>query len=148
MKLPITVDNLMELWSKDAPIDETEPGRELIKIASLHSQYLRIMTHHNLIAKKQMSDYLKLKKLKVEYYKGDLNNPDDLKQYGYEPFTKIPGRDIGIYIDSDEELNNLLLKKVINEEIVEFCKAVLKELSNRTWQLKTYIDYERFIGGQ
>ena len=48
----------------------------------------------------------------------------------------------------DTELNNILLKKVIHEEIVEFCKNVLKELNNRTWQLKEYMSWERFVGGQ
>jgi hypothetical protein len=36
----------------------------------------------------------------------------------------------------------------MHEEIVEFCKQVLKELNNRTWQLKEYMSWERFIGGQ
>ena len=148
MKPPVNIDSLMEEWSKDAPIDETEPGRELAKIPSLHAKYLRIMTHHNLIVKKQMYEYHKMRKIKWEYYNGDLNNPEDLEQYGLDPNPKkILRADIPTYLDSDKELNDILLKKVMHEEIVDFCKSVLKELNNRTFQIRSFIDWEKFTGG-
>jgi hypothetical protein len=148
MKPPVNIDALMEEWSKDAVINETEPGRELIKTPTLHSKYLRILTHHNLICKKLTGDYNKLKKLKWEYYSGDLNNPEDLAEYGFAPMTKkVIRQDIPTYIDSDTDLNNILLKRVVHQEIVDFCTSVLKELNSRTWQLKSFIDYERFISG-
>lgn len=148
MKPPVTIDDLMEEWSKDAQVDETEPGREMAKISSLHSKYLRILTHHNLVCKKLTADYNKLKKIKWEYYGGDLNNPEDLEKYGYEPWSKKTLRqDIPQYLDSDTELNNILLKKVVHDEIVNFCSSVLKELNNRTWQMKSLIDWEKFTSG-
>lgn len=148
MKPPVNIDALMEEWSKDAPIDETEPSRELAKVPNLHSKYLRIMTHHNLVVKKLMYEYHKMRKIKWEYYNGDLNNPEDLEHYGLDPNPKkILRADIPTYLDSDKELNDILLKKVIHEEIVEFCKTVLKEINNRTWQLRTIADWERFVGG-
>lgn len=148
MKPPVDVNALMEEWLKDTVIDETEPGRELLKISGLHSKYLRIMTHHNLIAKKILGDYHKMRKIKWEYYNGDLNNPEDLEKYNLDPNPKkILRADIPTYLDSDTQLNDVLLKKVMHEEIVEFCKAVIKELNSRTWQLKSFIDWERFTSG-
>lgn len=148
MKLPVTVEELMDMWSKDSVIDETEPARELIKTPNLHSKYLRIMTHHNLVVKKLMSDYNKRKKIKWEYYSGDLNNPEDLEAYKLEPMVKkVLRADIPFYLESDKELNDILLKKIMHEEIVEFCKSVLKELNNRTWQLRSVIEWERFTSG-
>jgi hypothetical protein len=148
MKPPVDIEALMEEWSKDCAIDETEPGRELAKIPTLHSKYLRIMTHHNLKVKKIMGDYHRLRKIKWEYYNGDLNNPEDLAHYNLEPNPKkILRADIPTYLDSDTELNDILLKKLLHEEIVNFCGSVLKELNNRTWQLKTFIDWEKFTSG-
>jgi lysyl-tRNA synthetase class II len=148
IKAPVTIDILMEEWSKDSIIDETEPGRELIKISKTHSKYLNIMSHHNLIVKKLTIDYNKLKKIKWEYYSGDLNNPEDLEQYGLEPWVKKTLRqDIPMYIDSDKELNNILLKRVIHQEIVDYCQSIIKELNSRTWQLKSFIDWEKFTSG-
>lgn len=140
------IEELMESWSKDSIVDETSINSELAKIPKLHSKYLSIMTQHNLIVKKLMTDYYKLKTKKYEYYKGDFSQ-EDYEETGWEIFVKKTGRDVTMYIDSDKELNNILLKKVVHEEIVDFCKAVLKELNNRTWQLKSYIDYERFLSG-
>lgn len=149
MKPPVNIDDLMDMWTKDSPVDITEPSRELERIPSLHSKYLKIMTHHNLVVKKLMSEYQTRKKIKWEYYNGDLNNPEDLATYNLEPMRKkVLRADISIYLDSDKELNAILLKKVLNEEIVEFCKAVLKELNNRTFQVRSIIDWEKFVGGQ
>lgn len=148
MKPPVNIDSLMEEWSNDSKIDETEPGRELIKTSTLHSKYLRIMTHHNLICKKLMGDYNRLRRTKWDWYSGHLNNPEDLEQYKLEPMTlKILRTDIPIYLDSDKDLNDLLLKKVLHEEIVDFCKSVLKELNARTYQLRGFIEWEKYIGG-
>lgn len=148
MKPPVNIDALMEEWSKDSAIDETEPGRELLRVPTLHSKYLRIMTHHNLMVKKIMGEYHRLRKVKWEYYNGDLNNPEDLQKYNFEPNPKkILRADIPTYLDSDTELNDILLKKLLHEEIVNYCGSVLKEINNRTWQLRTYIDWEKFTSG-
>ena len=149
MKPPVNIEMLMEEWVKDAPYDETEPQRAMANIPKLHAKYLRIMTHHNLTVKKLLAEYNTRRKIKHDYFAGDLNNPEDLEKYGFEPMMKkVLRADIQMWLDSDTELNNLLLKKVIHEEIVDFCKNVLKELNNRTWQLKSYMDWEKFVGGQ
>ena len=149
MKLPVSIDFVMEEWSKDSVIDETEPGRELIKISKLHSKYLMIMSHHNLLVKKYTIEYNRLKKLRWEYYSGDLNNPEDLEVLGLEPWLKKTLRqDIPMYIDSDQLLNNTLLKRTVHQEIVDVCQSILKELQNRTWQLKSFIDWEKLNCGR
>ena len=149
MKPPVNIDALSEEWINDAAFDETEPQKAIANIPKLHAKYLRIMTHHNLVVKKFMYEYNSRRKIKFEYYSGDLNNPEDLAKYGLEPMVKkVLRSDLSHYLDSDSELNNILLKKVMHEEVVEFCKSVLKELNNRTWQLKSYMDWEKFIGGQ
>lgn len=148
MKPPVNIDALMEEWSKDSAIDETEPGRELLKVPTLHSKYLRIMTHHNLMVKKIMGEYHRLRKIKFEWYSGDLNNPEDLAHYKFEPIMKkILRADIPMHLDADKDLNDLLMKKILHEEIVNFCGSVLKEINSRTWQLRTYIEWERFTSG-
>ena len=148
MKPPVNIEALMEEWSKDSAYDETEPQKAMANIPKLHAKYLRIMTHHNLLVKKLLSEYNSRRKIKYDYFSGDLNNPEDLEKYGLEPMMKkVLRSDIQMWLDSDQDLNNLLLKKVIHEEIVDFCKSVLKELNNRTFQIKAYMDWERFIGG-
>jgi hypothetical protein len=148
MKPPVNIETLMEEWIKDASWDETEPQKALANIPKLHAKYLRIMSHHNLTVKKIQTEYNTRRKIKYDYISGDLNNPEDLEKYNLDPMVKkVLRADIPMWLDSDTELNNILLKKVIHEEIVEFCKSVIKELNNRTFQLKSYMDWERFING-
>lgn len=142
------IEELVKMWAEDSKMDETEPGRELLKIPNLHSKYLKILTAHNLHLKVLVAQYNQKKKMKWEYYSGDLNNLEDLEKYGLEPMTKkILRADIPMYIDADEDLNNILLKRVYHQEIVDFCERVLKELHSRTFQLKTFVEWERFTGG-
>ena len=144
----MNIEQLIEMWAEDAKIDETEPSKELAKISTLHSKYLKIRTHHNLLVKKTLIEYNSKRKLKTEYYSGDLNNPEDLAKYNLEPLRKkILRQDISIYLDSDEDLTSILIKKIIHQEIVDTCDSILKELNNRTYQLGNIVKWETFAGG-
>ena len=150
MKPPVTLDTLAEMWSKDSAVDLTEPARELAKIPTLHSKYLQILSYHNLLIKKITSEYNKKKSIKFQYYNGDLNDPDELSKYGFsEPQRKkILKQDIQIYLDGDDDLINMLLKKSLHQEIVDYTTSILKEINNRTFQLNNIIKWEMFVSGQ
>ena len=140
------LDELLEEWRKDSDIDRTEPGKALINIPKLHSKYLNILSKHRLLAKEAEFKYNKWKKLKWEYYTGKLDD-DDLQKYGWEPFPFVLKSDITTYLESDEDLNKHLAAKAVHDEIVEVCGSILKELNSRTYQLRSFIDWEKFIQG-
>lgn len=148
MKPPVKLDALMEEWSKDCVIDSTEPGLELIRISSLHAKYLNILSHHRMLVKKLDSDYSKAKLLKFQYYSGDLNNPEDLEKYNLEPMQRIVKQNIQHYLDADTDLTNLLLKKVVHEEVVDFCTSIIKELNSRVFSLRSFIEWQKFSSGR
>jgi hypothetical protein len=144
----MTLDELHEEWEKDAEVDKTEIGDELLKIPRLHSKYLSILTYHNLQSKELNINYTKVKKIRYEYYQGDLNNPDDLAKYGFEPMVKrILKTEIPLYIESDATLLSIIRKKNIHDEIASATTSIMKEINSRTYQLRSYIDYEKFING-
>ena len=140
------LDELLEMWAKDSVIDRTEPGKELTNIPQLHSKYLNILSRHRLLAKEAEFKYNKMKKLKWEYYTGKLDD-DDLKKYGWTPFPFVLKSDISTYMESDEDLNKYTAQKIMHDEIVEVCTSILKELNSRTFQLRDFIAWERFIQG-
>lgn len=140
------LDNVLEMWKKDANVDRTEPGRELINIPILHSKYLDILAKNRRMAKDAEFQFNKIKKLKWEYYTGKLDDKV-LKQYGWEPFPYVLKSDIQTYIDSDDDIRKYLVKKQVHDDIVDVCTAILKELNSRTFQLKDFIAWERFIQG-
>jgi hypothetical protein len=140
------LDELLEMWRKDADIDRTEPGKALLDIPKLHSKYLNILSSHRLLVKQAEFKYNKMKRLKWEYYTGKMDD-DTLKQHGWTPFQFILKSDITTYLDSDEDMNKFLANKVMHEEIVDVCQSIMKELNNRAWELKSFIDWEKFIQG-
>lgn len=149
MKPPVTLDSLLAEWEKDSKIDKTEPGAELIKISSLHSKYTNILSYHRILTKKLSIDYNRKKLIMEEYFEGNLNNKEDLEKHGFkEPYLVKPGNRSKIpkMIEVDDEITKIGMKKVVHEEIVEVVTSILKELHSRTFQLRSYIDWRKFIG--
>lgn len=140
------LDELLNMWAKDSVIDRTEPGKELINIPQLHSKYLNILSRHRLLSKEAEFKYNKMKKVKWEYYTGKLDK-DQLEKHGWEPFPFVLKSEITTYFESDEDLNKLIAQKMLHEEIVDVCQSILKELNNRAWELRSFIDWEKFIQG-
>jgi hypothetical protein len=50
-------------------------------------------------------------------------------------------------MDSDDDMNKYLANKIMHDEIVDVCTAILKELNSRTFQLRDFIQWEKFIQG-
>jgi hypothetical protein len=140
------LDELLNMWAKDSVIDRTEPGKELINIPQLHSKYLNVLSRHRLLSKEAEFKYNKMKKLKWEYYTGKLDK-DQLDKHGWEPFPFVLKSEITTYFESDEDLNRLIAQKILHDEIVEVCISILKELNSRTFQLRDFISWEKFIQG-
>ncbi len=145
---PVTIDSLNAEWKKDAIIDDTELSRELIRIPVLHSKYVHILTYHDMMLKKLRGDYYRTKHTRSEYLKGNLNNEEDLKKHGLEPMRKkVLRQDIEEFLLADPEVDKINSKIAYQEGIVKLCELILKELHSRTFQLRSAIDWNRFIAG-
>jgi hypothetical protein len=140
------LEELLEMWQKDSVVDRTEPGNELINIPKLHSKYLNILSSHRLLSKSCDFKYLKMKKIKWEYYTGKMDQ-DSLKEYGWDPFPYVLKSEVNTYLESDEDLNKLIAQKMVHDEIVSVCESIMKELNSRTFQLRDFISWEKFIQG-
>lgn len=140
------LDELLEMWRKDSVIDRTEPGKELTNIPQLHSKYLNILSKHRLLSKEAEFKYNKMRKIKWEYYTGKLSK-EDLEKYGWDPFPYTIKSELATYLDSDDDLNKHVASKMLHDEIVEVCQSILKELNSRTYQLRDFISWEKFING-
>lgn len=139
-------ENIMAEWEKDSKIDSTEPGNEILRVPVLHNKYNKYRSLHNLSAGKVALEFDRMKKIKWLYYTGKLDQ-EELTKYGWEPFRFVLKSDITVYLDGDDDLAKLKRKKAYHEEAARFCDGVMRELNNRTWQLREYMTHERFIAG-
>jgi hypothetical protein len=140
------LEQILKYWETDADIDQTEPGKELLKIPKLHNKYLSILTKHKIASKKAHFDYLRMRKVKINYYSGRMDS-DELESHGWEPFQFVLKSDINAYLEGDGDLIKMLEKKVYHEECVSVVESIMSELKSRTFQLRDFIQWERFIGG-
>lgn len=146
MKL-LNLEELITEWDVDCKINSTEPSKEIIKIPVLHAKYARQLSLHSASVRSKLPKFNTLKKLKMDYYSGRLDQAK-LKELGWQPFGFVLKNDIVTYLDADKELQDEKLKLGGHEECMRFCEMVLKELNSRTWQIKSYMEWEKFVGGQ
>ena len=146
LRPPVNIDALMDEWSNDADIREDEPAKEMAKIPSMHVKYVRILSHHSLMVKKLTNDYAKLRDLKRQYYAGYLNGTDLLAANGWEPFEgKVLKPEMASTLDADLDLNAIIARRSVHEEIVETCTSIIKQLQTRSYQINGIITWNKFI---
>jgi hypothetical protein len=141
------LEQILKYWETDSNMDQTEPSKELLKIPVLHSKYLNILTKHKIASKKAHFDYLRMRKIKWEYFTGKMSK-EELDEYGWEPFQFALKSDINTYLEADGDLIKLLEKKVYHEEAISVIESIMSELKQRTWQLRDFISWEKFVNGQ
>ena len=53
-----------------------------------------------------------------------------------------------VYIESDDEIINLEAKIKYLDQMLYFLDQVMKQISNRGFQVKSAIEWEKFVNGQ
>lgn len=144
----IKLDQILEYWKTDSIIDDSKPHQELISTPLLHAKYVEILSQHRLASQKAKFDYAKMKKIRKEYYLGNLDK-ETLDYYGWDQFDLKIGTkgNIDTYLEADDFLIKLLEKKAYYDECILICESILKELHSRTFQLKEYCAHQRFLAG-
>lgn len=55
--------------------------------------------------------------------------------------------EISMFIDADEEIRKVQYKIAYIEQTLAFLESVLKQINNRTFQIKNAIEWEKFKNG-
>mgnify|MGYP000276315056 CR=1 FL=1 len=141
------IEEIVQEWSKDCEIDVTNVSVESAEIAKMHNKYYQMYMQESMRLRKLKTDYKQLLKLKTEYYRGELTM-EELRERDWEPQPlKILKQDIPLYIDSDQQMIDTSLKIGMQEEKVNYLENIIKMISNRGFQIKTIMDWERFRTG-
>ena len=139
------LETLQKQVDVDLKLDDTELDLESIRTPQLHNKYLKLFTKHSLQLKKAKDDYDGLYKEKWEYYTGKAS-PDTYRE---KPFDiKVLRADIGIYIDSDTDLQQLSQKVAYTKQIADYLERILREINNRNWTIRNTIEWKKFLHGE
>jgi hypothetical protein len=140
----MNIDELYIEVERDIKIDDTELDLESIRTPQLHNKYLKLFTKHSLLYKKQQDDFKVLYRVKWEYYTGKASP----KVYEENPFElKVLKADIGIYLESDKDLQQLGQRMAYTKQIVEYLERILREINNRNWTIRNTIEWKKFLHG-
>ena len=140
----MTLDELQAQAEKDLKIDDTELDLESLKTPQLHSQYLKTYSTYALMLKKAEGDYSKLHIKKWLFFTGKAE-PEEYKEKNFD--LKVLRQDVDKFIDSDDEIIKLKQKIEYLKQICSYCESTLKQINNRTFQIKNAIEWKKFTMG-
>jgi len=141
----MTLEELMESWRKDSPIDETRIDQEALNVPRLHSKYLIILAQERLLFKWCIAEKQRIELRLEDYFTGKIEGRD----IGREPLRlQLPRDSIKARVARDPELDDINKKYNIQEEKLLFLKEVIISINSRGYAIKNYIDYMKWSNGQ
>ena len=144
---------IREQWNKDTKIDfqfknkvYTEDLAKLaLEIPFQHNKYLNHYTDLSQIKTSLEFEVRKLVKDKREYYGGEA----EARIYAEKPFGNSikTSEKMKVYLESDEDIINIEAKIKFIDQMLYYLDQVMRQVSNRGFQIKSAIEWEKFING-
>lgn len=141
----VFLENLKKLASEELTIDDHDLDTEALKTPKLHTRWLDLLSQSAIRAKSLKSTYNKFYLERWKYYSGTATDKY-YADYG-QVNVKIQKSDMSLYLDADEMLCILQDAVEAEQQAVAFCEKVVKEVSSRTFHIKSAIDWRRFTSG-
>ena len=141
----MNLEKIQEMWEKDSRIDPDNLHDESLKIPQLHSKYYTIYNTITLLREKARDSYNRIRLERYNYYTGKA--PAEV--YAAEPFPyKVREKDaIQRHMDADEKLNTINMKIKYYDTILKYLEEIIRIISNRTYQIKNAIEWNKFQAG-
>ena len=141
----MNLEKIQEMWERDAVIDPDNLHDESLKIPQLHSKYYTIYNTITLLREKARDSYNRIRLERYNYYTGKA----EPEVYEKEPFPyKVREKDaIQRHLEADEKLTTIDLKIRYYDATLKFLGEIIRNVSNRTYQIKNAIEFMRFSAG-
>ena len=141
----MNLDDIQCMWEKDSQLDKDNLHNESLKIPVLHAKYHELFNNTLLLRKKAEQQRKNIRHERYEYFSGKA----DPEVYVEKPFPKkIRDKEtMQKYLDADEKLSQINLKIDYYETQLNYIESILRQISNRTYQIKNAIEWSKFIAG-
>jgi len=139
----MNIEQLQEMWDVDCFLGETTTATP-----KLHAKYLKLLVNVKLKHTKFSSDCNILRKNKFRLYRGELSR-DELTQLGWEQWQGVKPlkNEMDEFLSGDTEINTLKVKIDYLETMIYFLESVLGQIKARDWQIKTAVEWKKFLAG-
>lgn len=146
----MTLEQVLEEWSKDAQLSKNNLDETSRQTPSLHAKYLTILSHTKLKLKKAEMDQKTLLKQKWLYYNGKMSE-DEIKATGwdFDPLNglKIMKGEMDYYYDSDKEIQESELKIQYLKTLIDTLNEIVNNLNWRHQTISNMIRWKVFEAG-
>lgn len=152
-KLNQRFSKIREEWQQDTQIDfqfknkeySEDLARLALEIPFQHNKYLNYYTDLSQVKTSLEFEVRRMVKEKREYYGGEA----EAKVYAEKPFgTSIKTAEkMKVYMEADNEIINIEAKVKFIDQMLYFLEQVMRQISNRGFQIKSAIEWEKFING-
>ena len=141
----MNLEQIQEMWEKDSKIDPDNLHDESLKIPQLHSKYYTLYNTITLLREKAREQYNKVRLERYNYYTGKAT----AEVYAEEPFPyKVREKDaIQRHLEADDKMNKVDMKIKYYDIMLKFLEEVIRAVSNRTYQIKNAIEWNKFQAG-
>ena len=140
----MNLETIQSMWEKDSQIDIIKLHEEAAKIPSLHAKYWDVYNSLKLLKEKAQTQESKVKLDRHNYYTGK----SDPEVYQAEPFPyKVRDKEsVRRYMDADEKMQKIVLKIKYYDAMLVYLEDIVKQINNRSYQLKNIIDWQQLSG--
>jgi hypothetical protein len=144
----MNIEQIQDMWEADAEIDDNYLGEHATKTPKLHAKYIKLLVGVKLKHTKLSSDYNMLRKAKFRYYRGELSR-EELTDLGWAQWQGVKPlkNEMDEFLQGDTELNTLRVKIDYLETMIYLLESILTQIKARDWQLKTAVEWKRFLAG-
>ena len=144
----MNLEQMQEMWDADCQIDDNYLGEQSTSTPKLHAKYVKLLVNVKLKHTKLQSDYNMLRKNKFRYYRGELGR-DELTDLGWAQWQGVKPlkNEMDEFLSGDTELNTMRVKVEYLETMIYFLESVLQQIKARDWQIKTAVEWKRFLAG-
>jgi len=141
------IETIKKMVDQDMKIDDLNLDLESLKSPQLHSKYLNLLHDESLSLHKATIEQKELRRLKWEYYLGKMDQ-ETLDERGWQPFgLKILRTDIDVYLESDKDLLRMEARIHYLKEKVKYIESILQSIGRRGWDIKSAIEWKKFMSG-
>lgn len=147
----INLEQILEMWKKDAVIDDVCLDEETLKSSKLHAKYLELFSMAKLMLKKKEMEQESMKKDKWLYYNGKMSQQDmDDRKWKYDPFdgmTKPLKSDMDMYYSTDEDMVRIKAQIDYQKTIIDTLEEIMGNIRWRHTHVKNILDFKKFTSG-
>lgn len=140
----MTLLEIQELIAKSSKIDNAKLDQNALEISQLYSKWITIMAVESRELRKLQIAHDKRTLERTNYYMGKASD----EVYKAEPLQhKILKQDLPTWLNADDKFNET--KTALNDQVIKITmiETFMKELSQRSFNIKNAIEYQKFKQG-